>query len=452
MNRKNFIGTTAAGALFLPSLKAAAQQNAKLRVACVGVGGMGFNDLRNLASRSVEIVGICDLDSEAIRRAKTKICPDAKTFTDFRIMLRELKGDIDAVSVSTPDHTHFPIAMMAMQMNKHVYVQKPLAHTAEEVRIMVREAQKRGLVTQMGNQGHAFEGIRLIREWYEAGLIGEVKEVVAWTNRPERGAGFMPERMEYPLAEPVPEGFDWDLWVGPVADAPPYASKVYHNRYWRGWWSFGMGGLGDIGCHTLDTPFWSLDLQIPHKVEVEVDHVNPIFTPSGSVVKYFCKQKKTGRVIPMTWYEGPKRPAVPESFGEFELNAEGGLMLVGTKGIIYHPGMRPDSPRLFPEELWQEFRTNPEARPKKSYPRIKGGHIAEWVRACLGEGAAPGSNFDYAGRLSMMIILGTLAIRTGKNVDYDIRKGRITNNLEADKLLKLTARKGFRAEDLRIGS
>jgi predicted dehydrogenase len=363
-------------------------------------------------------------------------------------MLRELKDEIDAVTVSTPDHTHFPAAMMALMMGKHVYVQMPLAHSLWEIRTLMAEARKQGVVTQMGNQGHAFEGIRLIREWAEAGLAGEIKEVIAWTDRPDKGYGFMPEHTEYPPADPVPEGLDWDLWTGPVVDPPPYAKGKYHLIHWRGWWKFGMGGLGDIGCHTLDTPFWALDLEVAHKVEVEVDHVNEMFTPPGSVVKYHCKQRKTGRTIPITWYEGPKMPPKPAELGDTKLNEGGGLMLVGTKGIIYHPGMRPESPRLFPEALWQEFRTNPEKRPKKVYPRIKGGHIAEWLRACKGEGPTPGSNFDYAGPLTEMIALGTLAIRTGKGLEYDSKKMQIKGNPAAQAMMKVETLEGFRIKDL----
>jgi predicted dehydrogenase len=433
--------------MVLPHWASAQGSDKKLRIACIGVGGQGWNDIQGLIDEHV--VALCDVEPKSINRAK-KFYPDAKVYTDFRVMLRELKDEIDAVTVSTPDHTHFPAAMMALLMGKHIYVQKPLAHTIGEVRQLVAEARKQGVVTQMGNQGHAFEGIRLIREWAEAGLVGEIKEVVAWTNRPAKGYGFIPERTEYPPATPVPETFDWDLWCGPVADAPPYAAGKYHPRLWRGWWKFGMGGLGDIGCHTLDTPFWALDLEIAHKVEVKVDHVNEVFTPPGSVVTYHCKQRKTGKTIPMTWYEGPKVPPKPEMFGEQEFHKEGGLMLVGTKGIIYHPGMRPDSPLLFPESLWQEFKTNPAMRPAKVYPRIKGGHIAEWLRACKGEGSTPGSNFEYAGPLTEMIALGTLVIRTGKGLEYNAEKMEIHGNPAASALITIDAREGFRVKDLRV--
>ncbi|WP_372808303.1 Gfo/Idh/MocA family oxidoreductase [Pontiella sp.] len=446
MNRRWFVGGVGAGAVVLPRWAGAQGSEKKLRIACIGVGNKGFGDIQGLKSETV--VALCDVEPAAIAKAKT-VYPDAKTYADFRVMLRAVKDEIDAVTISTPDHIHFPAAMMALMMGKHVYVQKPLAHSIWEIRQLMAEARKQGVVTQMGNQGHAFEGIRLIREWAEAGLVGEIKEVIAWTNRP-KAYGFIPERTEYPPATPVPETLDWDLWCGPVVDAPPYAKGMYHPIRWRGWWTFGMGGLGDIGCHTLDTPFWALDLEVAHKVDVVVDHVNGIFTPPGSVVTYRCKQRKTGKTIPLTWYEGPKVPPKPELFGEQEFHKEGGLMLVGTKGIIYHPNMRPDSPRLFPESLWQAFKTTPAMRPAKVYPRIKGGHIAEWLRACKGEGPAPGSNFDYAGPLTEMIALGTLAIRTGKALEYDAEKMEINGNPAASELVQVDAKQGFRVADLRV--
>lgn len=408
---------------------------------------MGGGDIRGVKNETV--VALCDVDDRSLKSA-AQLYPSAKLYKDYRIMLREMKDGIDAVTVSTPDHTHFPASMMAMFANKHVYVQKPMAHNIWQIRQMVAEARKRKLVTQMGNQGHTFTGIRLVREWIEAGLIGEVKEVIAWTDRPYQCYAFSPEQKQYPKATPVPGYLDWDLWQGCVKEPTAHAKDVFHRLYWRGWWRFGMGGLGDIGCHTLDTPFWALDLEIAHKVDVEVDHVNPVHTPPGSVVTYHCKQKKTGKVIPMTWYEGPKVPKLPAAMVGTKLHKEGGLIIIGSDGIVYHPGMRPDSPRLFPEEKWTAFRNNPESRPKEVYPRIKGGPIAEWLRAIKGEGPAPGSNFDYAGPLTEMIALGTLAIRTGKGMDYDAGKMQITNNPEAQAMIKEEAREGFRLEDLKV--
>lgn len=452
MNRRKFLANTAVAgigaSLFLNSCVSNTIKGRKVRLACVGVDGMGWGDVQKL--KNEEVIALCDIDPASFKRAK-EIYPNAKTYSDFRVMFRELKDDIDAVTVSTPDHTHFAIAMMALKMGKHVYVQKPLAHTVEEIRLLMSEAKKQKVVTQMGNQGHALPGIRYIREWYEAGLIGEVEEVIAWTDRPKVGYGFIPEQMKYPTATPIPPNLNWDVWVGPVTGAPEYAPKYFHRRSWRGWWKFGVGGLGDIGCHTIDSPFWALDLEIPQRVEVEVEHVNPLFTPSGSVVKYFFPQRKTGKEIPLTWYEGPRIPEAPSIMGDMKLPKSGGLIIKGTEGVIYHEGMRPNSPRLYPEEKWLEIANNPEARPKEKYPRIENNnHVEEWLKSIKGEGPSPGSDFEYAGRLSESIILGSLAIRTGKAFDYDPKKMRISNNNEANDMLQIPSRDGFRLKDLNV--
>lgn len=442
INRRKFITTSVgayAGFTLLAGAQAPSDSAAVPRIACIGVGGRGRSDVASI--KGAKVVAVCDIDGKALKAAKNKY--SAKAYKDYRVMLRELEDEIDAVVISTPDHTHFHATMMAMAMGKHVHVQKPLAHSISEVRQMMALAEETGVVTQMGNQGHAFEGMRFIREWYEADLIGEVEEVVAWTNRPKSGFGFSGERVGYPEPGPVPEHVDWDLWVGPVKDAPAYAPKDFHPYFWRGWWKFGMGALGDIGCHTIDSPFWALDLDIPKRVDIEVDHVNPLYTPEGSVVKYTCYSNTAKKDISMTWYEGPKVPPQVELMGEVEVHGEGGLMIIGSKGIIYHGGMRPNSPRLYPESLWQDFRQNPSMRPEKKYPRIKGSQMDEWIRAMKGEGPKPGSSFDYAGPLTETIALGTLAIRTGKAIDYDPKTMTIRNNDEANALLKVEAREGF---------
>ncbi|MGJ8638526.1 MAG: Gfo/Idh/MocA family oxidoreductase [Opitutaceae bacterium] len=447
MNRRKFI-TTSLGACAGYTILSASDQKpvAEPRIACIGVGGRGKRDMTGI--KGAQVVALCDVDSRALDGAKKKY-PEAKTFKDYRILLQKMESEIDAVVISTPDHTHFHATMMAMTMGKHVHVQKPLAHSISEVRQMMALAEKTGVVTQMGNQGHAFEGMRFIREWYEADLIGEIQEVVAWTNRPKNGYGFIKEQHAYPEATPVPDTLDWDLWQGPITDAPEYADKFYHPIAWRGWWKFGMGALGDIGCHTIDAPFWSLDLDIPKRVEIEAETTNSLFTPQGSVVKYTCYSKSAKKDVQLTWYEGPKLPPKPEMLGDVDLTKdEGGMMMIGSKGIIYHSGMRPSSPRLYPEALWKEYRENPSKRPAKVYPRIKGSQMEEWIRAIKGEGPKPGSSFEYSGPLTETIVLGTLAIRTGKAIDYDEKAMRILNNDTANSLLQTEARKGFRVDEL----
>lgn len=445
INRRKFISTSV-GAYAGFTLMASGQASGAdvPRIACIGVGGRGKHDVAGI--KGAKIVAVCDIDDKPLNEAKNKY--SAKAYKDYRVMLREMEKEIDAVVISTPDHTHFHATMMAMAMGKHVHVQKPLAHSISEIRQLMSFAEETGVVTQMGNQGHAFDGIRLIREWYEGDLIGDIQEVVAWTNRPKSGYGFRGERKEYPAPGPVPAHVDWDLWLGPVKDAPEYAPKAYHPVFWRGWWKFGMGALGDIGCHTLDSPFWALDMDVPKRVDVEVDRVNPIYTPEGSVVKYTCYSKSARKDVPMTWYEGPKVPPQTELLGDVGLSSEGGLMMIGSKGIIYHAGMRPGSPRLYPEALWENYRKDRSMRVEKKYPRIKGSQMDEWIRAIKGEGPKPGSSFDYAGPLTETIVLGTLAIRTGKAIDYDPATMTIRNNDEANALLQTEAREGFRPEDV----
>ena len=354
-------------------------------------------------------------------------------------MLTEMDKQIDAVGVATPDHGHFPVAYMAMAMGKHVFVQKPLAHSIWEIRELQQCAQKNKVITQMGNQGHITGGIRLIKEWYQAGLIGDVQEVIAWTNRP---AGFARQSYTaYPPAQEVPAGLDWDLWVGPVTAKVGY-NQAFHPQLWRGWWAFGCGGLGDIGCHTLDAPFWTLDLGSPTRIDVKVEAANPLFTPKGSVVTYQFAARGPKPPVKITWYEGPKRPPRPEFMGAEELDREGGMLMIGSKGAIGHSGMRPESPRLYPEAIWQEIRTDVSKRPPKTIPRIKGSIFSDWVGA-IKNGGTPCSNFSYAGPLTEIIILGTLAIRTGKSIEFDSANMKIANNPEAHDLLHVPARKGW---------
>ncbi len=422
---------------FIP--RSAFGANERLNLAWVGIGSQGYGNLSSFGGENV--VAICDADGGALANAAKK-WPQAKLYKDFRVMYREMGKQMDAVGVATTDHAHFPAAYMAMAMGKHVFVQKPLAHSIWEVRQLQQIAQKNKVITQMGNQGHASEGIRLIKEWYEAGLIGDVTEIIAWTNRPNGGFGFKNRTFTaYPPAQPVPAHLDWDLWLGPVGEPVPFSNEI-HPLFWRGWWAFGCGGLGDIGCHTLDAPFWALNLGSPTRIDVKVESVNPVFTPKGSVVTYHFPARGAKPPVKVTWYEGPARPPKPDLMGGENLNDEGGMIMIGDKGAIAHPGMRPDSPRLYPEEKWQEFKNDPAKRPPKTLPRAKGGIFGDWANA-IKNGGTPCSNFDYAAPLTEMIILGTLAIRTGKSVEFDSKNMKITNNPEAHALLEVPARKGW---------
>ena len=457
-NRRQFLKTSSllAGSAFVVPRFSIGQSgqsaNNKLNIAFIGVGpGQGRGNLTQMANEN--IVAFCDVDPAQIAKTKENF-PNARTFSDYREMFDKMGNQIDAVGIATPDNTHFVAAMAAADLGKHLFVQKPLVHNIYELRTLCEKTRQNKLVTQMGNQGRAFDGMRHIKEWFDADVLGEVREVIAWTNRPNKGYGFRSgERKKLPDAQPIPQGMDWDKWIGP---APMTGfSEDLHPGYWRGWWDYGCGGLGDIGCHTIDIPYYALQLGHPTKIEVELaGEPNLIYTPSGSVVTYHFPARNGLPPVKVKWVEGPKVPKMTKDFEAAQAVAlaksgnkeeaktyADGIFMVGKKQTLFSPGMRPNSPRLYDEDVWQEFRRN---RPPQTLPRIKGGNIQEWIRAVKGEGPRPGSHFDYAEGLTELILLGALAIRTGKNIEWDPKKMKITNEPSLNKYIKPKARKGWR--------
>ena len=448
-SRRKFLKQSAA-ALAVPLVapqilaKSVAGANDKLNIAWVGFGNQGGGDL-SACSKGNHIVALCDCDPKVWGKRQQQF-PEAKFYTDFRKMLEEMGDKIDAVGVGTPDHTHFAVAYMAMHMGKHVFVQKPLVHTLWQARTLQKLAVEKNLITQMGNQGHAFEGARLVKEWYEAGLIGEVREVIAWTDRPKSGWGFNGRvQTAFPAAEKLPEGMDWDMWLGPCGKEVPF-SKALHPTTWRPWWDFGCGGLGDIGCHTIDTAYWALGLGAPERVDVEMaEPANPIHTPNGSIVSYRFPARDGKPPVTVKWYEGPSMPKAPDGM-DWEMPAGGGFIMVGEKGGIFHGDMRPNSPRLYPQARWNEYRENPNQQVPKTIPRVPGIH-RDWVES-IKNGSKACSDFSYSGPLTEAILLGALAIRTGKGLDWNAEEMIISGNPEAAALINPEARKGWRPEDL----
>lgn len=418
--------------------------NEKLNLAWVGFGNQGGGDLK-ACSNGHHVVALCDCDPNMWPKKKAMF-PQAKFYKDFRQMLEEMGDKIDAVGIGTPDHTHFAITYMAMNMGKHVFVQKPLVHSIWQARTLKELAVEKNLVTQMGNQGHAFEGARLIKEWYEAGLIGEVREVITWTDRPKAGWGFKgTPQTAFPAAQPLPEGMDWDIWMGPV-EKKVHFSKELHPTTWRPWWDFGCGGLGDIGCHTIDTAYWALGLDAPESVDVEMhDKVNAIHTPNGSVVSFNFPARNGKPPVVVKWYEGPTMPKAPEGM-DWDMPGHGGFLMVGEKGGIFHPGMRPDSPRLYPKQKWDDYRANKDQQVPKTIPRTKGIH-RDWTEAVV-NGTKACSDFSYSAPLTEAVLLGSLAIRTGKGLKWDPAKLEISDNPDAAALINPPAREGWRPEDL----
>ena len=445
IKRRSLIKSVSALALptFMPKSVFGANEK-KINIAWVGFGNMGWGDLNNCANGN-NVVALCDCNPGTWERAKKKY-PKAKFYKDFRKMLEEMGDQIDAVGVGTPDHTHFAITYMAMSMGKHVFVEKPLVHSLWEARTLQALAKEKKVVTQMGNQGHAFEGAYLVKEWYEAGLIGEVKEVITWTDRPARGWGFNGQvRTSYPPAEKIPEGMDWDLWLGPCQEDVPF-SRAIHPTTWRPWWSFGCGGLGDIGCHTIDTAYWALGLGAPDRVEVDMtEKANPIHTPNGSIVTYKFPARGKQPAVDVKWIEGPRLPKAPKGY-DWDIKGHGGFIMVGEKGGISHDGMRPNSPRLYPKSRWESYRKNANERVPKTLKRVPGIHN-DWVNG-IRNSEMTVSDFSYSGPLTESIILGTLAIRTGKGLEWSSKDMKISGNQEAADLVNVEARKGWRTSDL----
>ncbi|MBK1875355.1 Gfo/Idh/MocA family oxidoreductase [Pelagicoccus mobilis] len=447
LSRRNFLknsAVAATSAFVLPRFSIGSSANAghKLNVACIGIGGMGHYAV-SAAARDENLVALCDVDwrgkgerwDEGNPIDIANEHPDAKRFSDFREMLDDMGDKIDVVMVSTPDHTHFAATMAAMEKGKHVFVQKPLAHNIWQVRTLQKAMHEYGVTTVMGNQGHTFEGMRLIVEWYQAGILGDVEEVHCWTDRP-RLPWFKEQETLSPKGQPVPDKLDWDLWQGPVKNRG-YSSE-YVPVLWRGWWDYGVGSLGDIGCHCLDAPFWALELGMPSKVDVELDEKpNGIYTPMSAHVIYHFPARGDKPPVKLHWYEGDQVPK--EIAGVRDLPANG-MLMIGSEETILSDDMRPRSPTLWPRERMSKYK---DVLKKRPLPRVKGGPAEELFTALHG-GAEPGSNFDYAAPLTEVVLLGGLAIRTGKNIEWDAEKMRITNNRKLNKLVKEPARKGWR--------
>ncbi len=407
-----------------------------LNIAGIGVGGMGLGNLRNLKSEN--IVALCDVDTDYAARA-FKEYPDAKTYTDYRVMLEKQK-DIDAVVIATPDHTHAVIAAAAMRAGKHVYCQKPLTHTVAEARRLAEIAGETGVCTQMGIQGHSGEGARQVVEWVRAGVIGEVREVVTWcslTYYPWGHAnwssplGARPEE-----TPPVPETLDWELWLGPAPERPYH--PCYHPRTWRSWLDFGCGMMGDRGAHTLDPVAWALKLGAPDTVEANSTDLNDETHPIASMVRYAFPARAELPPVVVTWYDGlepPRHPDVedPRNLGD----GEGGALFIGGDGLLTC-GTYGNSPRLLPESRMKDFTPLPA-----SLPRVKDGHEMDWVRACK-SGEAAGAGFAYSGPLTETALLGNIAKRVPRTVlAWDSASLSFTNSDEANGLVHPPYRRGW---------
>ena len=498
VSRREFIratAATAAGVTIVPRHVLGGQgtpaPSDRLNIAGVGVGGMGRSNLINLASEN--IVALCDVDwgyanrgferlatdisraedsrppasategqrqraaarLEGMRRLKEQ-WPRATQYTDFREMLERQK-DIDAVLVATADHTHAVIAMAAMSLGKHVYVQKPLTWSVFEARALAKKAAETRVATQMGNQGHSFDDARTVIEYVQGGAIGEVREVHVWTNRPlaywpqgiPRPAPLTapPDESRWNMAavnarfahalvgnHPLPDSVAWDLFVGPAPMVEYH--PLYHPHHWRGWVEFGMGALGDMGAHLIDHPYWALDLGFPATIETVSTPFNKASYPTATTTYYEFPARGGKPPVKLTWYDGGLKPPRPEELGEEALKEEGGVLFVGSKGKLLHDtyGM---NPRLLPASLHESVGT-----PAVTLPRIAATHEMNWVEAAKGQ-TEPSCPFSYASRLTEAMLLGVVALRAGTKLHYDGEQMRITNVPGANDLLTREYRKGW---------
>ncbi|MDI6448804.1 Gfo/Idh/MocA family protein [Anaerobaca lacustris] len=446
LSRRDFMGTAAAAmaaVTFVPRHVLGGPGNTppseKLNIAGVGIGGMGQNNVR--ACESENIVALCDVDW-AYSADVFKRYPKARAWKDYRKMLDE-QTDIDAVIVATPDHTHAVVAMAAMQRGKHVYVQKPLTRSVHEARMLTEAARKYKVATQMGNQGHSSEEIRMLCEWIWDGAIGNVHEVHCWTNRP-----VWPQGIDRPKdTPPVPDTLDWDLWVGPSPMRPYHPAYLPFN--WRAWIDFGAGALGDMGCHVMDAAFWALKLKYP--VSVEASHsyeVHQMWTrfenketyPSAEIVHYQFPAREGMVPVKLHWYDGGLLPERPADLEPGRRLPESGSIFVGDKGKILC-GTYSENARIIPEAKMRAY-----TRPAKSIPRIEdgpGGHEQDWVRACKG-GPAASANFGYSGPFTETVVMGNLAVlNPGKKLEWDGENMKVTNDEEANAYVRPAFRDGW---------
>ncbi|MCP5524551.1 MAG: Gfo/Idh/MocA family oxidoreductase [Verrucomicrobiales bacterium] len=439
VNRRAFLrlsSTLAAGTAIVPAGvlgRGAQSPNNRLNIACIGVGGRGQASVNGVSREN--IVALCDVDVGRAAKTRERF-PRARFFQDFRRMFDALEGEIDAVTVATPDHTHAPVAMAAIRRGRHVYCEKPLAHSMQEVRTLTEAARAHNVRTQLGNQGHSTNSIREFVEMVRAGAIGTVTEVHAFVS-----SNYCPPSRVRPTATPpVPEGLDWDLWLGPAAPRPYH--PLYHPGKWRGWWAFGTGVTGDWTCHVLDPIYWALDLGAPTRVVAFPDdytdpQVRAETCPPSTLIRYEFPAKGDRPGVVVNWYEG-NRPVPRPAALEPDRKLPGiGALIVGTEGTILHGSHGAAGAQLLPAARWQDYRL-----PAPSIPRSRG-HHEDWLLACKG-GEPASSSFDYGGPLTEVAMLGVIAQRfPGQPLEWDAPRLRIPNHAGAEALLRPSWREGW---------
>jgi len=436
ITRREFVGgaLAAAGAVAgAPALLRGQNLNNKLNIAMIGAAGRGLANMKGVASENITV--LCDVDTVSLDKIGTQH-PQAKRYADFRKVF-DRPGDFDAVVVSTCEHTHAFATMLALKAGKHVYCEKPLTYNISEARLIRETASKLNLATQMGNQGHASDNHRRVKELMQAGVIGPVREVHVWVNRAwglqSQDAATRNKDIlfvtELPKAEPVPPGLEWDLWLGP-APARPFNSMYVPGPKWYRWWDFGNGTMSDLGSHDNDVPFTVLDIRQPLTIEASSPHgpAHKELAPATMTVTYEFPASASGAPpVKLVWHQGnSKPPGWVASWGNRS------QVFIGEKGMLLGSG------RLLPEERFQDFQAPPETLPRSP------GHWVEWVNYAKGAGPVPGSNFQYAGWTTEANHLGNVAYRTGKKIEWDYQNLRARNAPEAAPFIKRPAyRKGW---------
>jgi predicted dehydrogenase len=434
LSRRRFLSTSAAAtsALALGAYvnvspaRESKSPNGKLNIAGIGVTGRGGEDIAGVASENVVV--LCDVDLNLLEKGMARFKAERK-YNDFRIMLEKEEKNIDAVVVGTPDHTHAPAAAMALRLGKHVYCEKPLTHTVKEARVLATLAKEKKLVTQMGNQIHAGDNYRRVVELVQSGAIGKVSDVHVW-------AGAQYHSAKFTTGTTPPKGLDWDLWLGPAPERP-YSEGV-HPFNWRKFWDYGTGTLGDFGCHYMDLAHWALNLRAPTAVEATgdptpYDHVS---APRYCIAHYEYPARGEVPACRLHWYDSGKQPALwatLENEDAKKATAGGGQLFVGDGGMLLsNYGSR----WLLPESKFAGFKA-----PKETIPASIG-HHQEWINA-VKTGGTTTCNFDYAGALTEAVLLGTVAYRSGKRVEWDAANLKVTNNPDAQQFVHTEYRKGW---------
>ena len=449
ITRRRFIhGASAGAALFniLPgSLLRGAERlsaNDKLNVAGIGIGSRGGADLEDVAKLGHNIVALCDVDEKYAAKEFAKY-PNAKRFTDYRVMLDKMGQDVEAVVIGTPDHTHAIITMAAMRRGKHVYCEKPLAHSVHEIREVMAAAHKHKVVTQLGNQGHSSDSIRQVCEWVWAGAIGQVHTIHAGCDAYKKVYCQIPNLGKLDEQHDVPKGLDYDLWIGPVPFRP--YSPLWVPWNWRGWMPFGGGTIGDWICHVVDPAYWALDLDAPATVQAEVTDYDPathgLTYPSATKITFEFPARKERGPVKLVLFDGNNRVPRPKDFGKDDSIPGTGAVLFGDKGMIVHGSHGGGGCYLTPEHLMDQY--SGKNAPAQKIPRIKG-HAWDWIDAIRTSRKA-GSDFDYGGPLTQVALLGLIAIRfPGQTLKWSDPKARFTNNDAANAYLRPAYRKGWK--------